>query len=113
MSRLDESLALHGSLFGSEAADTPEPVLDLLKDCYRQRGFGDYYPHMLVAMGLGEFAIDFKLQCWDVASLKIIVEEAGGQFTDMNGKDDIYTGNIITSNGHFHTEIQERLKGLR
>ena len=71
---LDKANGLHGSLFGSEACSTPEPVIELLQDTYRQRGFGDFYPHMLVAMGCGEYAIDFKLNVWDIAPLKIIVE---------------------------------------
>ena len=76
---LTQANGLHGSLFGSEACSTPEPVIQLLSDTYRQRGFGDFYPHMLVAMGCGEYAIDFKLNCWDIAPIKIIVEEAGAR----------------------------------
>ncbi|RAP34253.1 histidinol-phosphatase [Candidatus Marinamargulisbacteria bacterium SCGC AG-439-L15] len=110
---LDKSLALHGSLFGSEASNTPEPVISLLQDSYRQRGFGDYYPHMLVAMGCAEFAFDFKLQIWDIAPLKIIVEEAGGRFSDTDGVTTIHSGNLITSNGHLHDTVQDRLNGIQ
>jgi len=109
---LDKALAFHGSLFGSEAADDSTPVLSLLKQTYRQRGFGDYYAHMLVAMGLGEFAFDFKLKPWDIAPLKIIVEEAGGQFSDVDGHDTIYSSNLITSNGILHDLVQKQLHGV-
>ena len=99
-------------MFGSEASDHPETVLSLLEKTYRQRGFGDYYPAMLVAMGLADFAFDFKLKEWDIAALKIIVEEAGGQFSDTAGKDSIYSGNFVLSNGQFHQDIVTHLNGL-
>ncbi len=110
---IDASLAVHGSIYGSEASDNPDVVSNLLSKTYRQRGFGDYYPAMLVAMGLAEFAIDFKLKEWDMAALKIIVEEAGGRFTDTAGNDSIYSGNFIASNGQFHDDLVSSLDGLR
>jgi len=110
---IHQALAFHGSLFGSEASDNPDTVMQLLKKSYRQRGFGDYYQHMLVAMGCGEFAFDFKLKPWDIASLKIIVEEAGGQFSDTSGNDSIYSGTVITSNGYLHAQVQRHLNGLK
>jgi len=109
---LDQALAFHGSLFGSEAADDSTKIISLLKQTYRQRGFGDYYSHMLVAMGCGEFAFDFKLKPWDIAPLKIIVEEAGGRFSDVDGQDSIYSGNLITSNGKLHDLVQKQLNGV-
>ena len=109
--RLDEANGLHGSIFGSEACSNPEPVIKLLQDTYRQRGFGDFYPHMLVAMGCGEYAIDFKLNVWDIAPLKIIVEEAGGTCTDSNGNNTIYSGNIISSNSKLDPKVLSYIKG--
>ncbi|RAP23166.1 histidinol-phosphatase [Candidatus Marinamargulisbacteria bacterium SCGC AG-343-K17] len=108
---LAEANGFYGSLFGSEASSTPEPVINLLKDTYRQRGFGDFYPHMLVAMGCGEYAIDFKLSVWDIAPLKIIVEEAGGQFSNTQGENTIYSGNIISSNQKLHSTVLDYIQG--
>ncbi|MDA1353912.1 MAG: histidinol-phosphatase [bacterium] len=113
ISSLDKALALHGSMYGSEASDDPSRVEALLRQTYRQRGFGDYYPHMLVAQGLGEFAVDFKLQVWDIAPLKIIVEEAGGICTDTAGVATAYSGNLITSNGKIHDDVQKQLANLK
>ncbi len=109
--KLEKSMAFHASIYGSEATDQPEKMLALLKKTYRQRGFGDYLPHMMVAMGCGEFAMDYKLKPWDMAPLKIIVEEAGGKFSDVNGVNTIESGNLITSNGKFHDLLVEHLKG--
>lgn len=112
VTNIEESMAFYGSLYGSEASQQVEPVLALLKQTYRQRGFGDYLQHMMVAMGKGEFAMDFNLKPWDVAPMKIIVEEAGGVCTDSSGKASIYGGNAITSNGQFHDKVIAELDGL-
>lgn len=102
---LNQALALHGSLYGAEAKTLPENVFTLLKATDRQRGFGDYYQHMLVAMGCADFALDFGLKPWDIAAIKIIVEEAGGLVTDPKNQFSLQCRDIITSNGHLHTKI--------
>ena len=107
---LDQALALHGSLYGIEAATDVQPLLNILKRTPRQRGCGDYYNHMLVAMGTADFAIDFGLQPWDIAPLKIIIEEAGGIVTDLKGNDSIYNGSIIASNNQFHKQLTSYFK---
>lgn len=111
--QLSQANGFYGSLFGSEASDTPEAVIRLLANTNRQRGFGDFYPHMLVAMGCGEYAIDFKLNIWDIAALKIIVEEAGGRCTDTNGASTIYSGTIVSTNGALHTVVLDYIKGCK
>ena len=111
--KLEDSLAFHGSLFGSEASDPAEPMLELLRKTYRQRGFGDFYQHMMVAMGKGEFCVDFKIKPWDIAPLKIILEEAGGKCTDTNGEKTIHGGNAICSNGLVHDAVLDHVRGLK
>ncbi len=111
VSTLAEANGFYGSLFGSEASSTPDPVINLLKATNRQRGFGDFYPHMLVAMGCGEYAIDFKLNVWDIAPLKIIVEEAGGQCSDTRGNPSIYSGNVVSSNSILHDTVLSYING--
>ena len=50
--------------------------------------------------------IDVDLKPWDLAALKIIVEEAGGRFTDFDGRPTPYGGSAIASNGLVHEEIR-------
>ncbi|MFC1752133.1 inositol monophosphatase family protein [Thermoproteota archaeon] len=102
---LSESQAFHGSLYGTEAKQRPKTAFNVLKKTYRQRGFGDYYAAMLIAMGCGEFALDFGIKPWDVAPLKIIVEEAGGVVTNLNGDFNLYSQDYVYSNNQFHNEI--------
>ncbi len=77
----------------------------------RQRGYGDYFGYTFVARGQGEAMIDVGVKPWDLAALKIIVEEAGGQFTDFTGRPTIYGGSAVASNGLVHGEVLSLLSG--
>lgn len=106
VSSIESAQAFYGSLFGREARGNTEQLMSLLSKTKRQRGIGDFLMHMWVATGYGEFGIDFNLKPWDLAPLGIIVEEAGGQVTAVNGDAfDIYEGSILTSNSMFHDQL--------
>lgn len=77
----------------------------------RQRGYGDYFGYTFVMRGQAEAMIDVDLKPWDLAALKIIVEEAGGRFTDFEGRPTIYGGSAIASNGLIHEELRARICG--
>ncbi len=109
-SELSKSTAFHSSFSGEKAHKTPATLIPLLNQTYRQRGYGDFFAHMLIASGAGDFAIDYNLGIWDIASLKLIVEEAGGKVTDLAGEDRIDSGSIVSSNGILHKQIIERLQ---
>jgi histidinol-phosphatase len=71
----------------------------------RQRAYGDYFGHTFVARGQSEAMIEVDLKPWDLAALKIIIEEAGGRFTDFTGQPTIYGGTALASNGLVHEEL--------
>ena len=103
---LENAQAFYGSLYGNEARGNTENLIHLISKSKRQRGIGDFLMDMWVANGYGEFGIDFGLKAWDLAPLGIIVEEAGGIITAVNGDPfDIYEGSILSSNGQFHQEL--------
>lgn len=102
---LSESQSFHGSLYGYEATGLPDTIFNVLKQTYRQRGFGDFYAPMLIAMGCGELCVDFNLQFWDIAPIKIILEEAGGKLTDIHGQSTIYSNHMVCSNGRVHDDV--------
>ncbi|MBD3335683.1 MAG: histidinol phosphate phosphatase [Candidatus Eisenbacteria bacterium] len=79
--------------------------LRLVRHTERQRGFGDYYGHFLVATGRAEAMVETKIHPWDVAPFRIIIEEAGGRFTDLSGRDSIYSGSVLATNGRLHETI--------
>jgi histidinol-phosphatase len=72
---------------------------------WQARGFGDYWGHMLVAEGSADIAVEPIVSVWDVAPLIVIVEEAGGRFTDLNGARRIDGGNALTTNGLLHNAV--------
>jgi histidinol-phosphatase len=82
----------------------------LVRASGRQRGFGDYFGHTFVARGQAAAMVELDLKPWDVAAVKIIIEEAGGRFTDFTGAATIYGGDAIASNGLVHDEILNLLR---
>lgn len=81
----------------------------LLDDVWRERGFGDFWGYTLVADGGAEAMVEVGLKAWDAAAPTVLIEEAGGRVTDLEGRRSIDTGSFLTSNGHLHDIIRERL----
>jgi histidinol-phosphatase len=77
-------------------------LVGLADRCWRTRGFGDFWAHMLVAEGAMDIALDPVVSLWDLAAPQLIVEEAGGQFTDLGGVRSAEGGDAIASNGFVH-----------
>jgi histidinol-phosphatase len=85
-------------------------LVDLQRAARRGRGVGDFWQHMLVAEGAMDVAVDaIGVAPYDVAAVKLIVEEAGGTFTDRHGAPRFDTGSAISSNGVLHSEVLARL----
>jgi histidinol-phosphatase len=77
----------------------------LLDGAWRTRGLGDFWSHMLVAEGAVDVAIEPSLALWDMAALDLIVREAGGKFTSLDGVDGPFGPNAISTNGALHSAI--------
>lgn len=84
----------------------------LVKATYKHRGFGDYVTFGYVFEGKADIGLEVGVKAWDLAPMKIIVEEAGGRFTDLQGKPDIYPGSTLVSNGRLHEEALKLLTGF-
>jgi len=67
--------------------------------------WGDAYGYMMVATGRAEVMIDPVVSVWDLAALPPIIEEAGGTFTDWQGRRTIHSGQSIATNGLLHDEV--------
>lgn len=111
ISRLEQAQVFHGSLGGAEGQRTPATLVDLLRRSHRQRGFGDFYQHCLVAEGAGEIAVDPIVHPWDIAPLILLLEEAGGRATSLGGTASIYDGSLLSTNGHLHESALGILAG--
>jgi histidinol phosphatase-like enzyme (inositol monophosphatase family) len=90
------SCARHG--FGA-AAD------DLQRRAAQRRTWGDCYGYALVATGRADVMLDPALNVWDCAALLPVLEEAGGTFTDWEGRRSIHSGNGVATNGALFEEI--------
>ena len=84
---------------------------ELLRGSWRQRGFGDFWQHCLVAEGAAEVALEGEIKPWDIAAVQVIVEEAGGRLTDIDGVSRIDAGHSITTNGALHELVLRTLRG--
>ena len=107
---LPEAFLLHSSL--SLLRPTPywPGFVRLVDGTARTRGFGDYYGYGLVAEGKGEIYVEVDLKPWDVAPMKILIEEAGGRLTDLSGRPNIYDGSVLATNGRLHDEALRVLR---
>jgi histidinol-phosphatase len=86
-----------------------EQFLALARRCWRTRGFGDFWGHMLVAEGAVDVCIEPIVNVWDLAALQIIVEEAGGRLSDLTGADRADGGSVCTTNGLLHQAVLDAL----
>jgi histidinol-phosphatase len=83
----------------------------LLRASWRQRGLGDFWGHCLVAEGAAEVMLEGQIAPWDIAALQVIVEEAGGALTDIEGRARLDAGHCITTNGALHAAVLGTLRG--
>ncbi len=95
---------------GWEQVGRTGALVELLQSARRARGFGDFWQHCLVAEGALDVAIDaIGVAPYDLAAVSLIVEEAGGTFTDRHGEVTHEHDSAISSNGALHSEIIARL----
>jgi histidinol-phosphatase len=107
--RIAESQVLNGSMkYALQRWPNAQAVNDL---AWRERGYGDFWAHCLVAEGAAEAMYENGPSAWDLAALIVIVEEAGGRLTDDQGRPVIDAGHAVTSNGLVHGELLGLLQG--
>lgn len=83
---------------------------EITRRCARVRCFGDFWQHMLVAEGATEIAYDPIVAWWDMAPILVIVEEAGGRFTNLAGEARADGGSGVSTNGLLHDEVLAALR---
>jgi len=103
--RLDDVQLTFGGLRTWRKYGLLDRFLDLASRCWRTRGFGDFWMHMLVAEGSADIAVEMEVNLWDLAVPKLIVEEAGGGFTDLSGRATAEGGSALSTNGLMHDEV--------
>ncbi|MGI5480790.1 histidinol-phosphatase [Streptomyces lavendofoliae] len=104
----DASFA-YSSLGGWEEQGRLDGFLDLTRACWRTRGYGDFWSYMMVAEGSVDICAEPELSLWDMAAPAIVVQEAGGVYTGLDGKPGPHSGNAAASNGLLHEELLSHL----
>ena len=102
---INDAQLCYDDITGFERFGIGRRFLDLVRRCGRTRGFGDFWSHMLVAEGAAEIAVEPEVAHWDMAAVKIIVEEAGGRFTNLDGETRADGGSGLSTNGLLHDEV--------
>lgn len=87
-----------------------EPFIAILDHVWRTRAIGDFLSHMLVAEGAVDLAVEPSLALWDMAALAVIVEEAGGRYSSLEGVDGPFGASGVSSNGFLHEEFLGKVK---
>ena len=113
ISELSQSVMAYSSMGWFTRAGKAEVFHRLYSATARQRGYGDFYGFVLVAQGSCDLMIEHGVHAWDVAATKVLVEEAGGRFTDWNGVPTIHTPDVLASNGRLHETVLSYLQDAK
>ena len=108
---MNEAFFVHAGLRLVRQQGWWDGVARIIDATDRQRGFGDFVGYALVAEGKAEIYAELDLKPWDLAAPRIVVEEAGGLFTDMRGEPTIYSGTALATNGALHAATLALLRG--
>jgi histidinol-phosphatase len=86
--------------------------LALTDEVWRVRAYGDFWSYCLVAEGAVDIAAEPEVKLWDVAPLDILIREAGGMFTSLDGRPGPHGGSALATNGRLHEQVLGRLNTM-
>jgi histidinol-phosphatase len=98
------SLSL-SSLDGWAKLGLRDRLIDLTDTVWRVRGYGDFWSYCLVAEGAVDIAAEPEVSLWDLGALDILVREAGGAFTSLDGTAGPHGGSAVATNGRLHNAV--------
>jgi histidinol-phosphatase len=107
---LKKSLVFYSGVNWFIQANAQDAFLELVRQTDRQRGFGDFYGFVLVAQGAGEMMVEHGVHAWDIGAIVPIIEEAGGKFSDWDGRLDLFRPDCVATNGKIHEETLRLLQ---
>ena len=102
ISTLSEASVSFQSVQQWDEASRIDDLLRLTRAVWRDRGYGDAWPYMLLAEGRLELVAEFDVKEYDIAAHVPIVHEAGGRFTDIDGADSLSSRSSLATNGILH-----------
>jgi histidinol-phosphatase len=96
-------------LSGWAVRNLRERFIVLTDDVWRVRAYGDFYSYCLVAEGAVDIALEPEVNVWDLAAVDILVREAGGAFTNLQGRPGPHGGSAVATNGLLQQAVLDRL----
>ncbi|GAB3468336.1 histidinol-phosphatase [Actinophytocola sediminis] len=87
-----------------------ERYLALVEACWETRAFGDFWQYCLVAEGALDICADPIVNVWDLAAVQVLVTEAGGRFSDLDGRPGFEHGTALATNGPLHEDALALLR---
>ena len=112
VARLDEAILSSGNIRTLAAGPHWPAYGGLLQKVNRVRGYGDFLHYHLLASGRLDLVVESDVNILDIAALSVIVEEAGGRFTDFAGRPPgLQTTTVLASNGLLHETLRAQLMG--
>ncbi|MDR6198100.1 histidinol-phosphatase [Microbacterium sp. SORGH_AS428] len=99
---LDRSSVSFQSIAQWDDAGHLDGLIRLSRTVWRDRGYGDAWPYMLLAEGRLEMVAEFDVKEYDIAALGPIITEAGGRMTAFDGTDSLSTRSVLATNGALH-----------
>lgn len=109
VSRLEDASLSYSDLPSWERSGQLDQFVELSRSVWRSRAYGDFWSHVLVAEGAVDISAESEVSLWDVAALQVIVQEAGGVFTDLSGQATPEGGSAVCTNGPLHDEVLDLL----
>src|SRR5271165_2546911 len=110
VAQLDSASLSFSSLSGWAQRGLRDRFIDLTDAVWRVRAYGDFLSYCLVAEGAVDIAAEPEVAVWDLAALDILVREAGGRFTGLDGAAGPHRGSAVATNGLLHQQVLVRLQ---
>ena len=108
---LDGAIVSSGNLKTLAASGAWSRFGELISGVNRIRGYGDFVHYHLLARGALDVVIESDVNILDIAALTVIIEEAGGRFTDLGGGAvGLATTSVLASNGRLHQAVLDRIR---
>ena len=107
-----ESASLSFSDLTTGWGDRRSNFIDLSDAVWRVRGYGDFWSYCLVAEGAVDIAVEPEVKLWDLAPLDVLVREAGGSFTTVDGTTGPHGGSAVATNGLLHDRVLTKLSAV-
>ena len=106
---LESASLSFSSLSGWAELGVRDRFIDFTDAVWRVRAYGDFLSYCLLAEGAVDIAAEPEVSLWDLAALDILVREAGGTFTSLDGVAGPHGGNVVATNGLLHDAVRGHL----